>query len=246
MALPIGTIGSVIALGFVLFFNAGFSVRPLSNDASTTIETLSPAEVRGTMVALAIANVVHEDGLQRSREGAGPGRIAPPPNLRCDRSSLTVYNGRVLYLKRSRGRTRIRVRTDYDTTEDVTLRHRGTNDPSGLFLLNGKPFEPADWRKIETAKNHLRRGLRANVWVCRDGKVQPVVDWRPDETRQPTIEQSHIKGIFRDNGTCSRAINAIEIVCQTYTGYRYSSDFQSTIEHSRIPLLSHAFGLCLS
>lgn len=114
--------------------------------------------------------------------GSASGRITPPTSLHCDRSSLTSYNGRVLYFNRRIGRTHIRVLTDWDTTEEVTLSHPGTDDPSKLFLLNGKPFKPSDWELIETRRNRLREGMRANIWVCRDRRITPVIDWRPDET----------------------------------------------------------------
>ena len=105
------------------------------------------------------------------------GRMAPPAILKCDRSDLTLYDGRVLTYRRRKGTTFLRVRTSFDTTEAVTIRHPG--DPSEFFLINGEPFTKADWRRIEKAKGVLRYGVKANVWVCRGNpKIQPVVDWR--------------------------------------------------------------------
>ena len=111
------------------------------------------------------------------------GRLAPPPALKCDRSDLTSYDGRVTAYRRRRGSTFLRIRTNSDTTEEVTIRHPATDDPSGFYLLKGEPFTKSDWRRIEKRRNVLRPGMRANVWVCRDNpSVQPVVDWQPDDT----------------------------------------------------------------
>lgn len=110
------------------------------------------------------------------------GRIMPPPQLKCDRSDLTSYDGQVLAYRRRRGSTFLRIRTSFDTTEEVTIRHPGTDDPSKFYLLNGRAFMRSDWRRIEKRTKVLRRGMRANVWVCRDNpSIQPVVDWRPNE-----------------------------------------------------------------
>jgi hypothetical protein len=111
------------------------------------------------------------------------GRIAPPPDLKCDRSDLTSYDGRVLTYRRRRGSTFLRIRTNFDTTEVVTLQHPRTDDPSQFYLLNGEPFTGSDWRLIERRKYVLRPNMRANVWVCRGNPaIQPIVDWRPEDT----------------------------------------------------------------
>lgn len=111
------------------------------------------------------------------------GRMMPPAGLKCDRNDLTSYHGRVLAYRRHKGSTFLRIRTDFDTTETVTLRHPGTDDPSKFYLLNGDPFTRNDWRRIEKSKTVLKPGLRANVWVCRgNSTIPPVVDWRPDDT----------------------------------------------------------------
>jgi hypothetical protein len=108
------------------------------------------------------------------------GRIAPPAELKCDRSDLTLYDGKVLTYRRRKGSTLLRVRTSFDTTEAVTLRHRGTDDPSALFLLNGEPFTRNAWGRIEKRKGVLKPGMLANIWVCRGNPaIQPIVDWRP-------------------------------------------------------------------
>lgn len=115
--------------------------------------------------------------------GRGGGRVAAPKGLKCDLNDLTLYDGEVVAYERKRGATFLRINTNFDTTEEVTLKHPGTDDPSSLFLINGEAFRRADWRKVESAKSKLRPGMRANVWVCvGDPEVQPVVDWRPDDT----------------------------------------------------------------
>jgi hypothetical protein len=111
------------------------------------------------------------------------GRIMPPPQLKCDRNDLTSYDGRILAYRRRVGSTFLRIRTNFDTTEEVTIRHRGTDDPSKFYMLNGQRFMRSDWRRIEKRKGVLKEGMHANVWVCRGNpSIQPVVDWRPDDT----------------------------------------------------------------
>jgi hypothetical protein len=111
------------------------------------------------------------------------GRIMPPSGLKCDRSDLTSYDGRVLVYRRRKGSTFLRIRTNFDTTEEVTIRHPATDDPSKFYLINGEPFTKRDWQRIERRSKVLRPGMRANVWVCRDNPtIQPIVDWQPDDT----------------------------------------------------------------
>ena len=114
------------------------------------------------------------------------GRTMPLPQLKCDRNDLTLYDGQVLAYRRRNGRTFLRIRTNFDTTEDVTIRHPGTDDPSKFYLLNGKAFAKSDWRRIEKRNKILRTGMRANVWVCRGNpSIQPVVDWLDDTGANP-------------------------------------------------------------
>src|ERR1044072_1859404 len=111
------------------------------------------------------------------------GRPIPPPQLKCDRNDLTAYEGRVLGYRRRFGSTFLRIRTDFDTTEQVTIRHRGTDDPSRFYLINGERFMKSDWRRVERSARVLKNGMRANVWVCRGNpSIQPVLAWRPDDT----------------------------------------------------------------
>lgn len=105
-------------------------------------------------------------------------RIAPPEGIKCPRSNLTSYNGKILAFRRQPGRTMIRVRTDWETTEQVILQYAKNETPIKWFQLNGGRFESDDWKLIESGKNRLRPGMRANIWVCDDGS-NPIVDWRP-------------------------------------------------------------------
>ena len=111
---------------------------------------------------------------------ARAGRLAPPAQIRCDANDVTVYNGRVVSYSRKTGKTTLTIRTDYDTTETVTLTHPKSSDPSKWFLLHFQPFKAADWKKIEVRKGVLHPGMRAHAWVCTNGKA--IVDWRPGET----------------------------------------------------------------
>ena len=107
-------------------------------------------------------------------------RIGTPATLKCDRSDLTLYDGRVLAYRRRKGKTFLRVRTSFDTTEEVNIIHHGTDDPSKFYMINGEQFTREDWKRIEVRKGQLKRGMYANIWVCRDNpSIQPVVDWRP-------------------------------------------------------------------
>lgn len=113
--------------------------------------------------------------------GHGQGRIGAPPAVKCDRNEVTLYDGRVIAYRRRKGKTFLRIRTSFDTTEDVTILHPGTNDPAKFYLINGAPFTKEDWKRIEKTSGVLRTAMRANVWVCRGNpSIQPVVDWQPD------------------------------------------------------------------
>ena len=102
-------------------------------------------------------------------------RQRAPEAFACDRNNLTVYTGVVRTYQRRAGSTTLQIRTDFDTTEQVTLRHPGTDDPSAHFRMLGEPFTAADWNRIEVKKGVLRDGTRAAAWVCGDGRV--MVDW---------------------------------------------------------------------
>lgn len=108
------------------------------------------------------------------REGA---RLAPPALVTCDSNDLTVYSGRVTAYRRTPARTTLTVATDWETVERVVIRRTDKRSPQDFFLIEGRPFTAADWRRIERRSGVLRRGVRANVWVCADGR-NPVVDWQ--------------------------------------------------------------------
>ena len=117
---------------------------------------------------------------------AQDGRVLPPAAVTCDRNNLTIYPGTVLSYTRRADRIVVSIRTDYDTTETVTLRYARGSSPTRWFLLNGDKFERGDWSKIESAKGKLYPNMRVSAWVYTDGK-KPVLDWQPptDDTSNP-------------------------------------------------------------
>lgn len=103
-------------------------------------------------------------------------RQRPAEGFACSRDNLTVFTGVVIEYRRAMGQTMLGIRTDWDTTERVILKHPGTDDPSTFFRLDGKPFNSSsDWKQIEQRKGVLRPGIRASAWSCSDGKV--MVEW---------------------------------------------------------------------
>ena len=123
------------------------------------------------MVALGVGCVAHGE----PRQAPGASRLRPPTEFACNRNDLTSYTGVVTRYQRAQNQTTLRIRTDEETTETVTLRHPGTNDPSAMFRYSGKAFAAADWARIERAKGVLRPATRASAWVCSDGQV--MIDW---------------------------------------------------------------------
>lgn len=109
------------------------------------------------------------------------GRVAPLTQVSCPRNNLTVYSGRVIGYERKDGKTLIRIRTDWDTVENVVLQSARRNELIRMFLLRGETFDADDWVKIETAKGRLLPNVRVNAWVCDNG-APPLLDWRPGET----------------------------------------------------------------
>lgn len=136
-----------------------------------------------TLLSIAVLSVSATGGALFPQQEQPQGRIKPASGLKCDRSDLTLYDGRVIAYRRRKGSTYLRIRTNFDTTEEVTIRHPATDDPSQFYLMNGEPFTKNDWRRIERRSRVLITGMRANVWVCRDNPaIQEVVDWQPDDT----------------------------------------------------------------
>jgi hypothetical protein len=127
-----------------------------------------------------LVTVAEGSRARRAQEAARP---RAPESFSCDRNKLTSYTGVVRTYRRQTGSTTLTIRTDFDTTEQVSLTHPGTDDPSRFFRMLGEPFTPADWNRIESRKGVLREGTRAAAWVCADGRV--MVDWAvPSETRE--------------------------------------------------------------
>ena len=83
-----------------------------------------------------------------------------------------------LRYSRRAGQTEVKIRTDWQTTESVRLKHPGSDDPSRWFLIERQPFTAADWPRIELAPGRLRPGLRVAAWVCDDGR-NATLDWAP-------------------------------------------------------------------
>jgi hypothetical protein len=130
-------------------------------------------------VSLVCATLVYTNGFMRDGFASQREiRRRPPSFINCprDRHHLTSYTGVVIRYERTSDGTSLRIRTDWDTDEDVAIAHKGTTDPSKWFLYQGKPFRPEDWKKIELAVGRLRPGIRASAWVCDNGS-NPIVDW---------------------------------------------------------------------
>ena len=112
----------------------------------------------------------------QSRQAQDSPRQRPIEGFACSRDNLTTYTGVVIEYRRASGETTLRIRTDWDTMERVSLKHPGTDDPSAFFHMEGRPFNAdSDWKKIEQSKGVLLAGTRAAAWVCSDGKT--MVDW---------------------------------------------------------------------
>ena len=124
--------------------------------------------VAAVLLVAAVAAIHAAPAQQRGRQRA-------PESFACDRNNLTVYTGVVVGYRRRTGATTLRIHTDENTTERVSLTHRGSDDPSRFFRMMGEPFTPADWGRIESRKGVLRAGTRAAAWVCSDGRT--MVDW---------------------------------------------------------------------
>lgn len=136
-------------------------------------------------LAAALATIALAGGAaaaQPPQREAGEARVRPPVQVDCPRDHLTLYGGKVTRYRRGPGRTVIRIRTDWDTTETIAIVHPGSDDPARWFLLEGGPFDASAWPQIEQSKGRLRTGMRAAAWICDDGR-NPVVDWRPQRER---------------------------------------------------------------
>ena len=136
------------------------------------IRTLSKAAV-GVAVVMGIAALAPAHAAIQA-----DARPRPPVGVSCPRGVhyLTAYIGVVTRYAGGPDRTTLTIRTDWDTTEDVTLDHKGSSDPAKWFLYRGDAFQAAHWEKIKNAMGELRRNIRATAWVCSDGS-NPIIDW---------------------------------------------------------------------
>jgi hypothetical protein len=126
-----------------------------------------------------LACVATPDELQDRR--AAQTRQRPPDAFACAPNDLTSYTGVVLRYERERERTLLRIRTDWDTIEDVTVTHTGAADAAAFFRYAGRPFIATDWERIESSPGVLRPSTRATAWVCTDGKV--LINWAVPKER---------------------------------------------------------------
>lgn len=132
------------------------------------------------MLSLAAAALGGASACTAIEVGAGPsavpgaGRLRPPVTLACPRGELTSFAGRVAAYQRTSTQLSLRIDTDDNTLETVRLEHPTPDD----FLLNGAPFLPAAWQRVEREPGVLRDGIRVIAWVCLDGATTPVIDWR--------------------------------------------------------------------
>lgn len=131
--------------------------------------------VSALAVALVCGHLGSSPALAAQRAAAAPQRQRPLAGFTCAPDALTSYTGVVVRYTRQTGTTTLRIKTDWDTVEEVALKHPGTDDPSALFRMTGAPFTAADWARIERSKGVLVPGTRASAWVCSDGQV--MVDW---------------------------------------------------------------------
>jgi hypothetical protein len=105
-----------------------------------------------------------------------PDRMRPPGDLACDRDELTSYTGRVIAYRARADETVLRIRTDWDTTERVVVRHAGAPDGRRVYRIGGDPYTAEAWRSsIERRPGSLREGVRATAWICGGRVVR--VDW---------------------------------------------------------------------
>ena len=111
-------------------------------------------------------------------DGATGRRVMPPETAGCARDHLTLYSGLVISYLREVGRTTLRIRTDWDTIETVSIGHPGGKNPSPWFLIESVPFTAADWARIEASPGKLKPSMRAAAWVCDNG-TPSVIDWQP-------------------------------------------------------------------
>jgi len=101
----------------------------------------------------------------RSSERSVPAAVSCTGTLRNVSGSVTHY-------RRLRGKTVLTI-----GEELITLRHKGSDDPSRMFLVHGTPFVHNDWNRVEVRKGEAREGIQATAWICDSGAT--IIDWRP-------------------------------------------------------------------
>ena len=154
-----------------------------SLDAAMLLSSLGFSRVavlKGGYPAWKEAGLATETNEETEDAAAAPdrgGRLAPPASVSCRRDDLTVYAGSVRAYHREKDKTTITIATTAGTVEHVTVRHSGSPDASRFYLVNGTPFTPIDWNRIERRKGELLPDMGARAWVCTDGRI--VIDWLP-------------------------------------------------------------------
>lgn len=104
------------------------------------------------------------------------GRMRPPADLDCPRNQLTSYIGVPTRYARTKDRITVRIATESQTVESVTIEARGPDEARRWLRVDGQPFAAADWPRIERQPGQLRPGLRVAAWVCDDGR-NPLVEF---------------------------------------------------------------------
>ena len=132
-----------------------------------------------TLTAALVFPVLPFSFLQAQEASRSAGRLAPPPELACDRNNLTSYYGVISKYCQQSGRLELVIDTDYGTRESVVIEFSDDKSPRDFYLLNGRPFQDADMTRIEAEPGVLRDGIRVIAWICEDGATPPVIDWRP-------------------------------------------------------------------
>ena len=139
-----------------------------------------PRQVRLLLACLLISGCGQAEE-QNTRANAE--RIAPLSAVSCDRNLLTSYFGVVSDYRRDANETWLKISTDYDTVEEVSIDHPGQQNAITQFRLWGEPFGESDWAIIETAPGKIIPGMRVTAWVCDDGRTPALIDWQPPNSQ---------------------------------------------------------------
>jgi rhodanese-related sulfurtransferase len=105
-------------------------------------------------------------------ESSRSAELAVPAAVSCSKGSLRKVDGPVTHYRRLPGKTVLTI-----GEETVTLRHKGSDDPSRMFLVLGTPFVQNDWNRVEARKGEVRPGMQATAWICEGADT--IIDWRP-------------------------------------------------------------------